>query len=86
MYVLNQNLKLQIQKLNQQLKEVKDLNSELDDDDNEEESDAQNINLIKVRLKQQTMRANELEDQLVDAKMNLANLDFENDELTHKLH
>jgi len=44
------------------------------------------LNSVKKQLKQQILRGNELEEQLVDAKMNWATLDMENDELCLKLN
>ena len=79
-FTQNQNLKLQILKLNQQLKEIKEIEADTDKD-----GDQNDLNNLKIKLKQQTMRANELEDQLVEAKMSWATLDMENDELTLKL-
>ena len=76
----NQNLKLQILKLNQQLKEMKEIDEETDMN-----GDQNDLNSLKIKLKQQTIRANELEDQLVEAKMSWATLDMENDELTFKM-
>lgn len=40
---------------------------------------------LKLQLRDQIIRANDLESQLIEAKMHWANLDMENDELTQKL-
>ena len=43
------------------------------------------MNGLKIQLKEQIMRANDLEEQYVDAKMNWAELDMEVDKLKLKL-
>ena len=40
---------------------------------------------MRIQLRDQIIRGNELESQLVDAKMRWADLDMENDELVQKL-
>lgn len=40
---------------------------------------------LKLQLRDQIIRANDLESQLIEAKMQWANLDMENDELSQKL-
>ena len=43
------------------------------------------LNNMRAQLREQIIRGNELESQLVDAKMRWADLDMENDELVQKM-
>ena len=43
------------------------------------------LNNMRTQLREQIIRGNELESQLVDAKMRWADLDMENDELVQKM-
>lgn len=72
-----QKLKLENSKLTQQLKEMKEVSLQFEAGGSNPES--QDINKLKRQLKEQIVRANELEGQLVEAKMGWASLDMEAD-------
>ena len=71
---------MQVQKLNTKLKEINQI-----EEDTATIEDSKSLRNLKLQLKQQVLRGNELEDQLVEAKMSWATLDMENDQLTVKL-
>ena len=93
---LNTQYKIEIGKLKQQVKELKELNSDLNgaqsvatpaaqDGDEASNDPKQQTMQLKLQLRDQIIRANDLESQLIEAKMHWANLDMENDELAQKL-
>lgn len=78
------------------MKELKEINSNLNEEvqnspksvpESTEVSNEskQKIAKVKLQLRDQIIRANELESQLIEAKMHWAKLDMKNDELTQKL-
>ena len=79
----NQGLRNEVTKLRQALKDMKEVSAQVET--NSEDTEASQINTLKHQLKQQIIRCNDLETQLVDAKMNWAALDLESDELRMKL-
>ena len=70
----------------QKIDELKQLNQRFDSPHDQSGVDMPGqINNLNIQLKEQIIRANELEDQLIEAKMNWGSLDMENDKLTMKL-
>lgn len=79
----NQKLSIQISQLKQELKEMAGLSEQIDQEaviDPKQESQR-----LKNLLREQILRGNDLESQLVDIKIKWADLDLENDMLNQKL-
>ena len=79
----NQKLSIQISQLKQELKEMAGLSEQIDQEavlDPKQESQR-----LKNLLREQILRGNDLESQLVDIKIKWADLDLENDVLNQKL-